>query len=154
MLSPREITVPPSARTWTNEKMGYTHGYGLAMTRVTLLKRSLPKLLVKDIPPVSPYGLNISRPEIYFRESPIRLYPGQNPGKKNSITRKGMKTFIPLIRAKPNSHRVFLPQAHFCYRFGSTDLLITSPDSQYSFVIPPKYHRKAGTLFPFLRLDE
>ena len=70
MLSAREILIPPTARSWTNEKMVYTHGYGVAMSRVNAVeKEGLPKLLVKDIPPVGPAELKITRPEIYFGET-------------------------------------------------------------------------------------
>jgi uncharacterized membrane protein (UPF0182 family) len=156
MLSPREITVPPSARTWTNEKMVYTHGYGLAMTRVNAVeKEGLPKLLVKDIPPVSPYGLNISRPEIYFGESQSDYilvktrekefdYP---KGNENVYTTYSGKAGIPIGS--------FFRRLIFAYRFGSTDLLFTSRLTPNTRLL---YRRniteRLGTLFPFLRLDD
>jgi uncharacterized membrane protein (UPF0182 family) len=70
-LSPRELN--PAAlpsRTWINEHLTYTHGYGLAVARVNEISpEGLPVYLTKDIPPVSSVPeLEISRPEIYFGE--------------------------------------------------------------------------------------
>ena len=74
MLSPRELvsaTLPTRARTWVNETMVYTHGYGIALGPVNqVTSQGLPELFVKDLPPkVSfPDDLAITRPEIYFGE--------------------------------------------------------------------------------------
>jgi uncharacterized membrane protein (UPF0182 family) len=71
MLSPREL-VPASlpSRIWINEKLTYTHGYGLCMGPVNqVTKEGLPEFFIKNIPPVSTCSIDISRPEIYFGES-------------------------------------------------------------------------------------
>lgn len=73
MLSPREIDtsqLTQQAQTWTNKHLVYTHGYGLCMSPVNEVnKEGLPKLYIKDIPPISNH-MNINRPEIYFGEKP------------------------------------------------------------------------------------
>lgn len=74
MLSPRELlsrSLPDQARTWVNERLVYTHGYGVALGPVnTVTDDGLPFLWVKDLPPevVHPDPLAIERPEIYFGE--------------------------------------------------------------------------------------
>ena len=72
MLSARELAVnrlPVQARSWVNERLQYTHGYGIAMSPVNeVTSDGLPDLLVRDIPPVSAPGLEIDRPEIYYGE--------------------------------------------------------------------------------------
>lgn len=69
MLSTREINpefLPE--RTWVNEHLVYTHGYGLAMSPVRYISsEGLPVLYIKDIPPKSEY-FDIERPEIYYGE--------------------------------------------------------------------------------------
>ena len=69
MLSAREINpdfLPE--RTWVNEHLVYTHGYGLAMSPVRYISsEGLPVLYIKDIPPKSDY-FDIERPEIYYGE--------------------------------------------------------------------------------------
>jgi len=69
MLSPREINpnLLPQ-KTWVNEHLVFTHGYGIAMSPVRYVSsEGLPLFYVKDIPPKSDY-FNITRPEIYYGE--------------------------------------------------------------------------------------
>lgn len=69
MLSARELNpdLLPE-KTWVNEHLVYTHGYGLAMSPVRHISEGgLPDMYIKDIPPKSKY-FNITRPEIYYGE--------------------------------------------------------------------------------------
>jgi uncharacterized membrane protein (UPF0182 family) len=71
MLSPREMsTAALQSRAWINERLIYTHGYGLTMGPVNRVnEQGLPVLYVKDLPPKSQYReLAIAHPEIYFGE--------------------------------------------------------------------------------------
>ncbi|WP_141706153.1 UPF0182 family protein [Caloranaerobacter ferrireducens] len=57
------------AKTWINQHLKYTHGYGLTLSPVnSVTPEGQPKLLIKDIPPVTDTDLKIKRPEIYFGE--------------------------------------------------------------------------------------
>jgi len=70
MLSPRELSHQhlPS-RIWINEHLTYTHGYGVVFGPVNqVTPEGLPEFFIKDIPPVSPVNIKVSRPEIYFGE--------------------------------------------------------------------------------------
>ena len=71
MLSPRELqkTSLPS-RTWVNERMTFTHGYGVTMGPVNRVnEQGLPVLFVKNIPPVTDQPeLKVTQPEVYFGE--------------------------------------------------------------------------------------
>jgi len=72
MLAAREIAYDQiPSRTWQNEHLVYTHGYGLCLSPVnTATPEGLPHLFVKDIPPVSISDvLQITRPELYFGEN-------------------------------------------------------------------------------------
>ena len=72
MVSPRELDkdkIPEQAKTWVNEVLTYTHGYGVVVNPVNKISgEGLPELLIKDIPPVSSVNLTITRPEIYYGE--------------------------------------------------------------------------------------
>jgi uncharacterized membrane protein (UPF0182 family) len=71
MLSPRELnSTGLSERNWINERLSYTHGYGLALGPVNqMTSEGLPVLAVQNIPPVSKSPVfNITRPEIYYGE--------------------------------------------------------------------------------------
>jgi uncharacterized protein len=73
MLAVRELNVdklPESSRNWINEKLIYTHGYGMTMNPVNgFTTEGLPELLLSNMPVTSTVsGLNVTRPEIYFGE--------------------------------------------------------------------------------------
>ncbi len=74
MLSGRELNVdllPANAQTWVNRHLKFTHGYGLAMSPVnTKDQEGLPPLYIKNIPPQSTIGIDVTRPGIYFGEAP------------------------------------------------------------------------------------
>jgi len=73
MLAARELNVdklPESSRNWINEKLIYTHGYGITMNSVNgFTAEGLPTLMLSNMPVQSTVaGLNVKRPEIYFGE--------------------------------------------------------------------------------------
>jgi uncharacterized membrane protein (UPF0182 family) len=73
MLATRELNVdklPESSRNWINDKLIYTHGYGITMNPVNgFTPEGLPTLLLSNMPVQSTvHGLNVTRPEIYFGE--------------------------------------------------------------------------------------
>jgi hypothetical protein len=73
MLAARELNVdklPVSSRNWINEKLIYTHGYGVTMNPVNgFTAEGLPTLLLSNMPVQSTiHGLNVARPEIYYGE--------------------------------------------------------------------------------------
>src|ERR1700674_3346601 len=73
MLAARELNVdklPESSRNWINEKLIYTHGYGITMNPVNgFTPEGLPTLILSNMPIQSTVrGLTVTRPEIYFGE--------------------------------------------------------------------------------------
>ena len=73
MLAARELNVeklPESSRNWINEKLIYTHGYGITMNPVNgFTTEGLPTLYLSNMPVQSTVpGLTVTRPEIYFGE--------------------------------------------------------------------------------------
>lgn len=73
MLAARELNVdrlPESSRNWINDKLIYTHGYGVTMNPVNgFTPEGLPTLYLSNMPVQSTIpGLNVTRPEIYFGE--------------------------------------------------------------------------------------
>ena len=72
MLAARELNtnmLPSQAQTWTNLRLQYTHGYGLAMSPVaTVTAQGLPDFVIGDVPVVADAGLVVEQPEIYYGE--------------------------------------------------------------------------------------
>ena len=71
MLSARELNYAAlPSRTWVNEQLTYTHGYGVVLSPVNrILREGEPDFLLKDIPPVGHSDLKLTRPEIYYGET-------------------------------------------------------------------------------------
>jgi len=73
MLGTRELSIdklPQSSRNWINEKLIYTHGYGVTMNPSNgFTPEGLPTLLLGNMPVQStPPAPTVTRPEIYFGE--------------------------------------------------------------------------------------
>jgi uncharacterized membrane protein (UPF0182 family) len=155
MLSPRELSYPAlPSRTWVNEHLNYTHGYGTVMGPVNRISaEGLPEFFIKDIPPVSTANIKVSRPEIYFGETsneyvfvrtkrPEFDYP---VGDKNVYARYEGKGGVPLS---------FLRKLLFAVRFNSLTILLSDDITAESRVM---YYRnikdRVGRIVPFMHLD-
>src|SRR5438094_2054479 len=73
MLAARELNVdklPESSRNWINEKLIYTHGYGVTMNPVNgFTPEGLPALILSNMPAQSTIpSIKVTRPELYFGE--------------------------------------------------------------------------------------
>ena len=71
MLSAREVnSASLPNRTWINERLTFTHGYGLTLGPVNQVTREgLPVLFIKNLPPESSVDdLQVTEPSLYFGE--------------------------------------------------------------------------------------
>ena len=73
MIAPREINdakLPASSRNWINEKLIYTHGYGVTMNTANgFTPEGLPQFVLSNMPIESAASeVKVTRPEIYFGE--------------------------------------------------------------------------------------
>jgi uncharacterized membrane protein (UPF0182 family) len=74
MLAPRELDVtklPDSSRgNWINERLTYTHGYGITMNTANgFTPEGRPEFLLSNMPPESAAPeIRLTRPQIYFGE--------------------------------------------------------------------------------------
>jgi hypothetical protein len=72
MLSPRELDtslLSEQAQNWLNQRLQYTHGYGLTMSPVNVVRPDgLPEFFVQDIPPETSVDLNLDEVAVYYGE--------------------------------------------------------------------------------------
>ncbi|MDQ1638695.1 MAG: uncharacterized protein QOF62_2034 [Pyrinomonadaceae bacterium] len=71
MIAAREIDLkklPDASRNWINEKLIYTHGYGITMNTANgFTPEGMPRFVVSDMPITSSSPeVKVTRPEIYF----------------------------------------------------------------------------------------
>ena len=155
MLSPRELSYAAlPSRTWVNEHLTYTHGYGAVMGPVNRITREgLPEFFIKDIPPVASTNIRITRPEIYYGEQsneyvfvktkrPEFDYP---VGDKNVYSRYEGKGGVPLS---------FFRKVLYAIRFGAFTILLSDDITSESRVM---YYRnireRVSRIAPFIRFD-
>jgi hypothetical protein len=158
MLAARELDqsrLPADAQTWINLHFKFTHGIGLAMSPVNRFDaEGLPIFFVKDIPPLSPVGLQIDRPEIYFGEKTSNYvvvgggtkefdYPR---GEDNAYTTYQGPSGVPL----DSSWRRML----FAWYLGDIKLLISGNVTASSRILFRRLIREqVQRIAPFLALD-
>jgi uncharacterized membrane protein (UPF0182 family) len=70
MVAPREINDSKLQRNWINERLIYTHGYGVTMNTANgFTPEGLPQFVVSDMPIKSwTSDIKVTRPQIYFGE--------------------------------------------------------------------------------------
>ena len=129
MLAARELdsqALPEAAQTWQNQKLAYTHGYGLVMSPVNKTIAGDPDYLIEGFPP-APHpeaaGLTIAQPEIYYgqlahqhvyvnTQQPEFDYPsGQGAGSIAARRRAACRhagSLHKLSRARGHSNRGFV----------------------------------------------
>jgi len=155
MISPRELSYAAlPSRTWVNEHMTYTHGYGAVIGPVNRISREgLPEFFIKDIPPVSSSSIKITRPEIYYGNTtndyvfvrakrPEFDYP---VGDKNVYSRYEGTGGVPLS---------FWKKILFAVRFRSLTILLSddiTSDSRIMFYRTVR--ERVAQVIPFARLD-
>ncbi len=70
MLSPRDLRLgglDPSAQNWANERLRFTHGYGLTISQVDKVSSDgQPAFLASNMPVTSTPDIPITEPRIYF----------------------------------------------------------------------------------------
>jgi len=72
MIAAREFDVsklPEQSRNWINERLVYTHGYGVTMNAVNeFTAEGKPRFILSNMPIESSGEIKVTRPEIYFGE--------------------------------------------------------------------------------------
>jgi uncharacterized membrane protein (UPF0182 family) len=157
MLSSRELAqeLPEKAQTWVNQRLQFTHGYGLVMSLVSkTVGGGFPDYLLQNVPAESDFGLTIDQPAIYYGESTAGYrivatgikefdYPKGNDNVYTSYRGKGGIPVDGLWR-----------KLLFAWTQGDINILLTSyitPDSRIQ--IWRRVADRVAQIAPFLRLD-
>jgi len=157
-ISARELNqenLSEQAKTWINQHIKYTHGYGIVMSPVNeVTEEGQPKLLLKNIPPISEAGLQVTQPEIYFGELGRKYviintkedefdYPS---GSDNKTTRYSGQAGVPLSG---------INRLLFSVRENSMKLLVSSVvDSDSRIILYRNIQDRIKTIAPFLEYDQ
>ncbi len=158
LLSARELSLqklPQKAKTWINQHLVYTHGYGLCLSPVNEVTREgLPRFLIKDIPPISSINLKVIRPEIYFGEE-TNDYVVVKTKTKEFDYPLGDKNKYTLYQGKGGVLlSSFLRKALFAWRFGDLQLLLSNAiTSESRIIFRRQISERLKLIAPFLYYD-
>ncbi|MBI4261696.1 MAG: UPF0182 family protein, partial [Actinobacteria bacterium] len=134
MIAAREIRqngIPETARTWQNEHLVYTHGYGVVANRVDVAtNEGSPVFIVRDIPPTGT-GPVPEEPRIYFGESsdvPFLVVNTEAEELDYQGTAQDDQEFVPYAYEGQGGIRMggLLNRLLFAWRYRDVNLLISS----------------------------
>ena len=156
MLSARELnTENLPTQSWVNERLRFTHGYGLTLGPVNqVTTEGLPYLFIKNLPPVSTVNLPVTEPSIYFGElsSSYVLVRTSTPEFHYPSGQDNIDTYYQGAGGVPVGG--FIRRLLFALRFGTTDILVTNQITRESRIM---FHRQINdrvrTIAPFLSFD-
>ena len=157
-IAARELPVsqiPDRAKTWVNEHLIFTHGYGVVMNPVNeIAPNGMPNLIVKDIPPTTTTPLNLKQMGIYYGEESNQFvlvnttakefdYPKGDDNVYTSYTGKGGVRISGLFK-----------RLVYAWNFSDIKILLTDYLTDQSRIM---FHRniteRDRTIAPFLSYD-
>jgi uncharacterized membrane protein (UPF0182 family) len=161
MLSARELnSASLPNRTWINEHLTFTHGYGVTLGPVNeVTQEGLPILFVKDIPPHSsvPGNIDVKEPSIYFGElTNSYVLVNTNAKEFHYSKAEGEENVETVYSGTDGVHIGGLGRRLlFSLGFQSLQILFSNDITASSRIL---YHRnitdRVTTIAPFLRYDD
>jgi hypothetical protein len=156
MLSARELNSQSlPSRTWINEHLTFTHGYGLTLGPVNeVTRQGLPVLFIRDLPPVSTHDLTVTQPAIYYGELPNDHVFVRTKTEEFDYPRGDDNVFAAYEGNGGVAMSNFWRRLLFAIRFRSTDTLFSSSLTPETRVM---LHRRIAArvtrIAPFLTYD-
>ncbi|MEK7452644.1 MAG: UPF0182 family protein [Patescibacteria group bacterium] len=158
MLSLRELaSASLPNRNWINERLTFTHGYGVAAGPVNqVTPEGLPVLFVKDLPPKSDVKeLEISRPEIYFSELSNDYIITNTKSREFNYPKGEENVYSDYEGSGGVEINSFLKRIFYAFKFKSLALLLSNDITRESRII---YLRnisdRVAKIAPFLTFDK
>ena len=156
MLSVRELNSESLPnRTWVNERLTFTHGYGLTLGPVNqVTSEGLPVLFIKDLPPVSSVNLEVKEPSVYFGELSNSYVLVRTQAKEFHYPKGDDNVYSTYEGRGGVPIGSFWRRLLFAIRFGSTDIVLTEQVTPESRIL---FHRRLSErireIAPFLTYD-
>ena len=157
MLSARELnsnSLPN--KSWINERLTFTHGYGIALGPVNqVTPEGLPELFIKNLPPESTVDLKLEQPSIYYGELQNDHVFVKTNTREFHYPKGDDNVFAVYDGAGGVEVGGFLRRALFAIRFQSLRTFLSNEVTAQSRVM---FHRRVGErvqkIAPFLTLEE
>jgi len=159
MLAARELDqeqLPRTAQTWINQRLKYTHGYGIAMSPVNeMTTEGLPEFFIKNIPPVEVIKKEVTQPEIYFGELTDNYIIVNTKAKEFDYPVGGNENAYTTYQGRNGVQMGGLfRRAIFALAFGDYKMLLaTDVKNSSQILFYRNIHDRVPRLAPFLRYD-
>ncbi len=159
MLSAREIDhdgLAPDARTWVNQHLQYTHGYGLAASPVNeATPDGMPRYFLKDIPPEGVEEMHLDKPEIYYGEKTDSYVISNTKTREFNYPQEGENVYTHYDGEGGVQLNSLARRLLFALRFGEYRILLSGeiqPESRIMF--NRRIQDRIEKVAPFLELDK
>jgi len=156
MIAARELSssnLPPDARSWVNERLQFTHGYGVVMSPVNeVVQEGLPTFFLQDIPVRG--DLEVERPELYYGEQPDHYVIVKTSAQEFDY-QTGDEIAQTVFEGEGGaSLGSMLNRLVFAWEFGDVNILISGSLTDDSRILFRRnIQQRVETIAPFLRLD-
>ncbi len=157
MLSARELDVSRiQNRSWINEHLQYTHGFGLVMNPVnTVTPQGLPEFWIGDIPPRSTVDLEVTQPRIYFGEKTDQYVIANTLTEEFDYPMGDQSAFVHYQGTGGVQLSSFFRQMTASIRFGTPRILLANDITHESrLLFDRNILERVQKIAPFLRYDQ
>jgi uncharacterized membrane protein (UPF0182 family) len=157
MLSPRELnSASLPNRTWINERLTFTHGYGLTLGPVNqVTTEGLPVLFIRNLPPETIPELPIKEPGLYYGELSNDYVIVRTATREFHYPRGDDNVFSQYDGSGGVPIGTLLRRALFAIRFRAPQIILSNdirPDSRIMF--HRQIRERVRELAPFLSFDQ
>lgn len=157
-IAPRELNfekLDDDAKTWLNRHLRFTHGYGVVMSPVNAVTpEGQPKLMFRNIPPVTDTDLAINRPEIYFGEL-TNDYIIVRTNEEEFDYPSGSDNVNTMYQGEAGVDLSGMNKLLYAYRMRSMKMLFSSAlNDESRIVFYRNIHERIRRIAPFLTYDQ
>ena len=160
LLGTRELIpegLDPSAQSWVNRRLVYTHGYGVVMSPATdFTAEGQPTFFIKDIPPQGKFA--VDQPRVYYGENTnefVIVNSREAQFDRPAIAQGEQPVYIERYDGDGGvTLSSFLRRAAYAWEFADINILISNQFTSESKVLYRRNVReRVEALAPFLLLD-
>ncbi len=166
MLSPRDVRLsglPAQSQNWANQRLRYTHGYGVTISQVDKASPDgQPSLLASNMPVQSSPDIPITEPRIYFSDQRDQAW---QPTDEYALVDTGQPEFdYPTATSSANHQWAgdrgipisgLLSRLAFSILLGDGNLLISgNVTGRTRLLMRRNVLERASKIYPFLKFDQ
>ncbi len=144
------------SQTWVNQKLQFTHGYGVVVNPINeVTPDGLPRFWVKDLPPKSSVGLDVTQSEVYYGEQTTDYVIANTAEKEFSYPGTGDEAIYTHYLGRGGIKLdSFLKRVAFTLRLRDNNIILSrsiTPESK--LLLYRQIQQRVKKIAPFLKYD-